>query len=218
MDFIKKKHNKNYKTRLNKKKGYFILNVKCQLECTSLSLDSFCVETGWAGKSLYPDSLDWPSRDLSGKVKTSSGTEGKLGPGLEGGAPFPAVQSAHSIPGDGPHQRGEGPDCLDLSRARCLLRGEPRDRLGHPRGRCLNRASVLRSASRGRRSGGSSWQGTGRSSPSEQRSVALRCPRTPSSSPKASSPPRDGRPESTTTQHCTRQWSATLKSTTQVKM
>lgn len=65
-----------------------VLNVKRPLDCTSLSLDSFCV-TGWAGKSLYPDSLDWLSRDLSGKVKTSSGPgEGKLGPGPGGGAPF----------------------------------------------------------------------------------------------------------------------------------
>ena len=66
----------------------FILNVKQQLQYTSLSLDSFCVATGWAGKSLYPDCLDGPSRDLSGKVKTSSGPVEKPGPGPGGGAPF----------------------------------------------------------------------------------------------------------------------------------
>lgn len=53
------------------------------------------------------------------------------------GSPILHVQRAHSIPGDSPHERWEGPDGLDLSCTWSLLHGRPRYRLGHSSCRSL---------------------------------------------------------------------------------
>lgn len=57
------------------------------------------------------------------------------------------IEASHSIPGNGPHQRREGSDGLDLCSAGCLLHGGPGDGFGHPCGRCLVGVSALASSS-----------------------------------------------------------------------